>query len=130
MSNTDSKTQVVQYRPDRLSRLITLSDFIFASTMTVMVLTIDIPEPGKLESYETVKTFLLKQLEHLAVYIVSFVLISIYWLRHVEHFGFYRETCTPHMWRQLGFLASVVVKFGPDGQLSRAVTVEISHPRH
>ena len=109
MSENERTPAVQRYRPDRLSRLITLSDVIFASAMTVMVLLIEVPEAGSLESYEQIESFMFGQLEHLGVYIVSFVLISIYWMRHLEHFSHYRETHTPHMWRQLGFLAAIVV---------------------
>ena len=109
MTKTDRTPTVERFRPDVLSRLITLSDFIFASAMTVMVLKIEVPEPGELGNYDEVKSFLVAQLENLGVYIVSFILIAIYWMRQVEHFSHYRKTTTPHVWRQLGFLAAVVV---------------------
>lgn len=109
MAKSDSDPVVERYRPDALARVITLSDFIFASSMTVMVLTIEIPEPGRLRTLEELRAYMSNELAHLGVYIVSFVLIALYWMRHLEHFGYYTKTDNAHLWRQLAFLASIVL---------------------
>lgn len=92
-----------------LKRVQILCDVIFASSMTIMVFSFDQPDIDGITTKEQITEFVLNQVPSLAIYAISFVLIGIYWLKHLEHFSYIRETNATHLGLQLGFLAAVAV---------------------
>lgn len=91
-----------------LQRLSRLSDIIFAGAMTIMALTFE-PLPHKEMTSEEVTAFVQQQLPSLAVYILTFIAISFYWITHLQQFRYYKQTDTVHIWLTLLSLLFVVL---------------------
>jgi uncharacterized membrane protein len=106
MNDTNDTAQAVEIP---LTRVQILCDVIFASSMTIMVFSFDRPDLDGVTTAEDVTALVIKQLPVLVIYMISFVLIAIYWLKHLEHFSHIESTNTTHLWLQLAFLAAVAV---------------------
>lgn len=91
-----------------LARIQILTDVIFASSMTIMALTIELPT-GEILDERGLVDYLRGQLPSFAIYGVTFLLIAVYWLKHLEHFSYYRRTNQTHLWLQLLFLLFLVL---------------------
>ena len=92
-----------------LRRIQYLSDGIFVLAMTLMVLQFDLPNPGQEMTDLEIKNFLLAQLPDLGIYIITFVLIAVYWLEHLHQFQYYRRTDATHLWLQIFSLMGVAL---------------------
>ena len=68
-------------------RLRFLADIIFASAMTIMIINIEIPEFGHITDTKELAVFLGKQLTSMWYYFISFVVIAVYLIKHLEHFS-------------------------------------------
>jgi uncharacterized membrane protein len=90
-------------------RLRFLADIIFATAMTIMILNLEIPEFGHITDTGDLAAFLLKQLSGMWFYFVAFVVISVYWMKHLEHFSAIPIVNQTFIWFQLFFLCSVVL---------------------
>jgi len=90
-------------------RLRFLSDIIFATAMTIMILNLEIPEIGHITDTKELAIFLLKQLTGMWFYFVSFMVISVYWMKHLEHFSAIPIVNQTFIWFQLFFLCSIVL---------------------
>lgn len=91
-----------------LHRLEGLSDGIFAISMTLLVL--NIPLPGSEHSIESdgqLLNFLigLGRLYH--TFIISFLMLGIFWVIQQKLFRNIKSTCVPHIWASLGSLLFV-----------------------
>jgi len=86
-----------------------LSDIIFATAMTIMILNLEIPEIGHITDTKELAIFLLKQLTGMWFYFVSFMVISVYWMKHLEHFSAIPIVNQTFIWFQLFFLCSIVL---------------------
>ena len=90
-------------------RLMSLADFIFASAMTILVLTLEIPSfDSQLEGKELV-VFFMKQLTGIAVVIITFVVIAVYWIKHLEIFSMTPKISQRFIWFQLLYLLFMVL---------------------
>lgn len=87
-----------------LGRVKVLADIIFASAMTIMVLTIDLPDPDVVRTDQEIGRFVLDQLATFAIYAITFLLVAVYWMKHLEHFSYYRQTAPGFLWLQVFFL--------------------------
>jgi uncharacterized membrane protein len=88
----------------QLERLILFSDAVFAIAITLLVIEIKIPE-----IHENVSdNLLLHELKHLvpkfAGFIISFMLIGLYWVLHHRLFGFVTSYDRKLLWMNLFFL--------------------------
>ncbi len=90
-------------------RLRFLADIIFATAMTVMILNIEIPEFGHITDTKELAAFLLKQLTGMWFFFISFVVIAVYWMKHLEHFSAILIVNQSFIWFQLLFLFSVML---------------------
>jgi len=104
-SNSSHNIEVQEWR----TRLRFLADIIFATAMTVMILNIDIPEFGHITDAKELSTFLLKQLNKMWVFFIAFMIIAVYWMKHLEHFSVIRIVNTTFIWFQLLFLVSIML---------------------
>ena len=52
-----------------------------------MIFNIEIPEFGHISDTKELAAFLLKQLNSMWVFFIAFVVISVYWMKHLEHFS-------------------------------------------
>lgn len=90
-------------------RLRFLADIIFATAMTIMILNIEIPEFGHITDTKELATFLLKQLNSMWVFFIAFLVIAVYWMKHLEHFSAILIVNQTFIWFQLLFLASIML---------------------
>lgn len=86
-----------------------MSDIIFATAMTIMILNIEIPEFGHITSTSELASFLLNQLNSMWIFFIAFVVIAVYWLKHLEHFSVITIVDQTFIWYQLLFLGSVML---------------------
>ena len=85
------------------SRLEALTDGIFAVTMTLLVLDLKLPEHlGR--NHDEVLASLLALLPHLDDYVISFVVLCVFWLAHLRLLARLRDVDASFVWLNLGFL--------------------------
>jgi uncharacterized membrane protein len=104
-NNSSDNLEIQEWR----KRLRFLADLIFASAMTIMILNIEIPEFGHISDTKELAAFLLKQLNSMWVFFIAFVVIAVYWMKHLEHFSAILIVNQTFMWFQLLFLASIML---------------------
>ena len=90
-------------------RLRFLADIIFASAMTIMILNIEIPDFGHITETKELAIFLGKQLNNMWVFFIAFVVIAVYWMKHLEHFSAILIVNQTFIWFQLLFLGSIML---------------------
>lgn len=104
-TDSSNNLEVQEWR----TRLRFLADIIFATAMTVMVLNVDIPEFGHITDVKELTTFLLKQLNKMWVFFIAFMVIAVYWIKHLEHFSVIRIVNQTFIWFQLLFLVCIML---------------------
>jgi uncharacterized membrane protein len=92
-----------------ITRLQTLADVIFALSMVYMASAFDLPDTDVVDSPRELTNFLEGQLPVVLIYVISFVLVAVYWMKHLEHFSYLKKTNIGHLWLQILFLAMVVI---------------------
>jgi uncharacterized membrane protein len=85
------------------SRLEALTDGIFAVTMTLLVLDLRLPEHLGHEQTEIVAS-LLALLPHVDDYVISFVVLCVFWLAHLRLLARLRDVDATFVWLNLAFL--------------------------
>ena len=80
-------------------RIEALTDGIFAIAMTLLVLTLALPE-AKTELTQTVELYslLIGQMHKFFNYALSFLLLAIFWVKHHQQFHFIKRTNRKHLW--------------------------------
>jgi uncharacterized membrane protein len=104
-NNSSHNPEVQEWR----KRIRFLADIIFATAMTIMILNIEIPEFGHITDSKELAAFLLKQLNSMWVFFIAFVVIAVYWMKHLEHFSAILIVNQTFIWFQLLFLASIML---------------------
>ncbi len=104
-NNSSNDFEIQEWR----TRLRFLADIIFATAMTIMILNIEIPEFGHINNTVALAKFLLKQLNSMWVFFIAFVVIAIYWMKHLEHFSAIQIVNQTFIWFQLLFLCSIML---------------------
>jgi len=92
------------------NRLEALADGIFAVALTLLVLDIKLPEKAFASNDELWRR-LLDLERHFAVYVISFVVIGMYWISHHIQFHFIRYTDRRMIWINLFYL--LLISFVP-----------------
>ena len=87
-------------------RLETLVDGIFAIAMTLLVLSINLPEGGKIPG---VGLFLMSQGERFFNFALSFFLLAIFWIRHSGQFHHIKKINALVIWINIAFLLFVTL---------------------
>ncbi len=105
MEKSIENNEVQEWR----KRLRFLADIIFATAMTIMILNIEIPEFGHITSTAELAGFLLVQLNSMWVFFIAFVVIAVYWMKHLEHFSAILIVNQTFIWLQLLFLSSIML---------------------
>ena len=90
-------------------RLRFLADIIFATAMTIMILNLEVPEIGHITDPTKLAAFLIKQLNGMWFYFISFVVIAVYWMKHLEHFSAIPIVNQTFIWFQLLFLSALML---------------------
>ena len=112
--------------PLSTSRIEALTDGIFAISMTLLVLTLTLPDATqtKLDLSE----LLAAQWPKFFNYALSFLLLAVFWIVHHQQFHFIRRTNRPHIWINIGILMFVaLVPFTTDvaGDYSNQTIAEL-----
>jgi len=111
------------------ARVEALVDGIFAVSMTLLVLDIRLPEGARLESNADLISQFASISQLLEVYVLSFVVLAMFWVAHGLQFRFVEKVDKPLLWIDFGFLLlTTTVPFTTNvvsthGKLSVAVTV-------
>lgn len=81
-----------------LKHLARLSDFIFALAMALTFWRFDLPENAEVLTKVEINQFLVGQLKPLGTYLITFVLVAVYWIAHTQQFSYYKRTNEAHLW--------------------------------
>lgn len=113
----------------RTSRLEALSDGVFSIAMTLLVLTVEVPNVGRTASGGfDMGALLVASWPRFLSYVVSFIVLGVYWVGQHSQFHFIRRADQILIWLTLAFLmlvaavpfsATLVGKYGAE----RAVIV-------
>ncbi|MFO1316396.1 MAG: TMEM175 family protein [Burkholderiales bacterium] len=87
------------------SRLEALTDGIFAVSMTLLVLDLKLPEHIGADTSQVIAS-LLRLLPYVDDYVISFVVLCLYWLTHLRLMQRVRDVDGAFVWLNLGFLLS------------------------
>jgi uncharacterized membrane protein len=120
-SSRDKSTEPLSTR-----RLEALVEGIFAFAMTLLVLTLTLPDATqtKLGLYQ----LLAAQWPKFFNYALSFALLAVFWIVHHQQFRYIRRTDSRHIWINIGILMFVaLVPFTTDvaGDYSRQMLAEL-----
>lgn len=80
-----------------IRHLARLSDCIFAFAMALMVAGFDFPEAKGMTDAQ-INSFLMEQLKPLGTYVITFVLVAVYWIAHSQQVSYYKRTDETHLW--------------------------------
>ena len=67
-----------------LARVQLLTDALFALSMMVILLQVEYPDPEIVVTDEQIREFFSEQVLALEVFAITFLLIAIYWVKHME----------------------------------------------
>ena len=90
-------------------RLRFLADITFATAMTIMILNIEIPDFGHITDTKELAVFLGKQLSNMWAFFIAFIVIAVYWMKHLEHYSSILIVNQTFIWLQILFLASIML---------------------
>jgi len=97
------------------TRIEALADGIFAVAMTLLVLDVKLPDG---EIYASNRDLLMRMLSlehHYVIYLVSFIVLGMFWVAHHAHFHYIRYVDHTLLWINLLFLFFITsVPFGTD----------------
>jgi len=88
-------------------RIEALADGIFAISMTLLVLTLTLPD--MMETRLSLSQLLAEQWPKFFNYALSFVLLAIFWMVHHQQFHVIRRTNRIHVWINIGILMFVAL---------------------
>lgn len=90
-----------------LSRTIALSDGIFAFALTLLVLSISVPEISHSSSSSELWAALKEREGELISYLISFAVIGGFWIRHHKFCGRLKAVDGPFLFINLAYLATI-----------------------
>jgi uncharacterized membrane protein len=92
-----------------INRLAILSDVIFALAMTSMIFAIDLPTSEDVSNMEELLVYFENRPPGTIIYLLSFLLVAVYWFKHLERFKYYKSTNSTHQWLEIAFLAFLML---------------------
>ncbi|MFA5007938.1 MAG: TMEM175 family protein [Candidatus Omnitrophota bacterium] len=96
----------------KVGRILTLADGIFAIAMTLLAVTIDLPRKEHQLSTEGLHKFLFGQFQEIFNYVLSFILLALFWIMHHRQFHYITHTDKRHLWINiLMFMSITLVPF-------------------
>lgn len=98
-------------KPLTTVRLEAFSDGVFAIAITLLILEIKVPHPPAGDSHSSLAEALSSQWAAYIGYVVSFIMIGIYWVNHHYIFRFYRGT--NHVFNLLNIFFLMTISFLP-----------------
>jgi uncharacterized membrane protein len=97
MDMTVKQMEIESMGANMIRHLARLSDCIFAFAMAIMVAGFDFPETTNLTDVQ-INSFLIGQLKPLGTYVITFVLVAVYWIGHSQQVSYYQRTDEVHLW--------------------------------
>jgi uncharacterized membrane protein len=91
------------------SRIETLCDGVLAIAMTLMIFNIRVPEMPREQAGSRLAGELFQLWPRFVVYVVSFVMLGIYWVGHHNQFHYIRRTDRVLLWINIVFLMFVTL---------------------
>ena len=91
------------------SRIAALVDGIFAVAMTLLVLDLKLPEGVKLSNDAEVWRQLVELNNHFSNYVLSFIVLGVFWIAHHSLFHFVRRVNRDLLWFNLSFLLFITL---------------------
>lgn len=92
-----------------LNRIAALTDGIFAIVMTLLVLSLDLPEKVELLNASQIRGFLHSQWHVLYIYFLSFMILAKFWTAHHSQFSHLKATNPTHLWLNIVFLMFIAL---------------------
>ncbi len=94
-----------------INRLSIISDFIFASAMTMMVLFLNFPDPDQIKTSHDLIQYYIDNGSGSGIinFLSTFLIVGVYWLKHLERFKHYKATSEAHIYIEIFFLAFLVL---------------------
>ncbi|MCG8308061.1 MAG: DUF1211 domain-containing protein [Cytophagales bacterium] len=91
------------------NRMRFIIDMVFVSAMTILIITFQIPEAvGNASEKEFLKV-LFSQGSNLATFVISFLVIAVYWVKNLEYFGVIEKIDKTFVWMQLLYLIFIML---------------------
>lgn len=112
-----------EYKGDDLSRIVGLTDALFATTLTILVLEIKLPSLPKTAGDALLLNGLIEVSDKLFSYALTFVVAGIYWMAHRWDFDYIKKYDARILWYNLMFLLSI-------GLIPVSTAALGSHPDH
>ena len=81
-----------------VNRIVALTDGIFAISMTLLVLSLDLPQKGREMTEIGLHKLLAAQSQEFFNYALSFFLLANFWIIHHKQFNSIRHTNSKHIW--------------------------------
>jgi len=92
-----------------LKRLNRISDLVFAAAMTIMILLFQLPTEDDLSTKESFELYLGEAFPTLIFFLITFTIVTIYWVKDVGQFKYIQRTDNTHTWLQMGSLAFLLL---------------------
>ncbi len=89
------------------TRFIALSDGLFATVLTILVLDLKLPGLAQAAGTSSLRAVLLDLWPHLFGYVITFLVAGLYWLAHHRACGYIVRTNLTFLWNNLMFLLFV-----------------------
>jgi uncharacterized membrane protein len=102
-----------------LNRLIAFSDGIFAVAITLLVLDLAVPDLGSQQTDAALQSRLVAEIPSVFSFLLSFVVVGIYWLSHHRLFQIAHEYGRGTLYANLLFLMTICFVPFPTGVLAR-----------
>ncbi|MHB8604768.1 MAG: TMEM175 family protein [Thermoplasmatota archaeon] len=86
------------------ARLETLADGVFAIAMTLLVFDLKVPDASAIHNGGDLAAALWSIRSNLVTFVMSFIVMGIYWVGHHNMFSNFRRVDRPFLWLNIGFL--------------------------
>jgi len=96
-------------RKEWRDRLRFFIDMVFVSAMTILIIGFKIPEQLETANENEFLKVLINQGSSLAVFVITFLVISVYWVRNLEYFSMISKVNIPFIWMHLAYLISIML---------------------
>ncbi|UTW61286.1 DUF1211 domain-containing protein [bacterium SCSIO 12741] len=95
--------------PEWRSRMRFIIDLVFASAMTVLILSFKIPETVPDQSTQTFMDILFQQSNSFSAFVISFLVITVYWVKNLESFNLIEKVDKSLIWFFMVYLIFIML---------------------
>jgi uncharacterized membrane protein len=93
------------------TRLVSFSDGVFAIAVTLLVFNLKVPQISAGDVHQLLSEQVKAMMPHFTTYVVSFLLVAIYWTFHHRMLNLVTHTDNPFLWMNICYL--LVIAFIP-----------------